>query len=195
MWRGFTKVIMEDNIALSRLKKGDHSGLEELVTRYQVQAIHIAQLIVRDRFLAEEVVQSSFVLTAERIVQFDMDRPFTPWFFRIVINEALKVAKRQKRFVPLNDEPEDDAVLLARWLVDPHPQPEKILEAKETRQIIRSALERLAPEQRAVVVMRYFLEMSEAEMSANLGRPTSTIKWYLRAARERLRNLLRSPNL
>jgi RNA polymerase sigma-70 factor, ECF subfamily len=186
---------MEDDIALDRLKKGDLTGLEELVKRYQVRAIHAAQLIVRDRLLSEEVVQSAFVLTAERIYQFDQNRPFAPWFFRIVINEALKVVQRQKRFVPLNDEPDDDAALLASWLVDPHPQPEKILEAKETRQVIRSALERLAPEQRAVVVMRYFLEMSEAEMSANLRRPTSTIKWYLRAARERLRNLLRSPNL
>ena len=39
------------------------------------------------------------------------------------------------------------------------------------------------------------LEMSEAEMSAELDRPTSTIKWWLRAARDRLRNLLRSSSL
>jgi RNA polymerase sigma factor (sigma-70 family) len=70
-----------------------------------------------------------------------------------------------------------------------------LLEIGESRQVVRLALDRLTPEQRAVVVMRYFLDMSEAEMSAKLKRPTSTIKWWLRVARERLRHLLRSPHV
>ena len=48
------------------------------------------------------------------------------------------------------------------------------------------AIQSLLPEQRAVVVMRYFLEMSEAEMSTEMSRPLSTIKWWLREARKRL---------
>jgi len=182
---------MEDIIAIHRLKQGDLSGLEALVARYQVQAVHAAQLIVRDRPLAEDLVQSAFVRIAKKIHQFDEERPFGPWLMRIVVNDALKAAQRQKQSVPLDEEPDEDAFYLARWLVDPQHQPDKILEIKESTQLIRAALKRLTPEQRAVIVMRYFLEMSEAEMSARLERPTSTIKWWLRAARERLRRLLR----
>jgi RNA polymerase sigma-70 factor (ECF subfamily) len=183
---------MEEKTAIIRLKQGNLDGLEALIGRYQVQAIHAAQLIVRDPPLAEEVVQTAFIRIAEKIHQFDEDRPFGPWFLRIVVNDALKAAQRQKRSVPLEEEPDDDASRLAHWLVDPQPQPEKLLEIKESSQVIRLALNRLTPEQRAVVVMRYFLDMSETEMSAKLKRPTSTIKWWLRVARERLRRRLRS---
>lgn len=66
---------MEDRIAISRLKQSDLNGLETLVNRYQVQAIHAAYMIVFDRGLAEDVVQAAFVKAAERIHQFDEERP------------------------------------------------------------------------------------------------------------------------
>ena len=86
---------MEDQIAISRLKQGDLNGLVTLVSRYQAQAVHAAYIIVYDRPLAEDVVQTAFVKVAERIQQFDDGRPFAPWFFRIVVNDALKLAKKR----------------------------------------------------------------------------------------------------
>ena len=58
---------MEDQIAISRLKQGDLNGLETLVNRYQVRAVHAAYMIVFDRGLAEDVAQAAFVKGAERI--------------------------------------------------------------------------------------------------------------------------------
>jgi DNA-directed RNA polymerase specialized sigma24 family protein len=57
--------------------------------------------------------------------------------------------------------------------------------------MILNAVQTLPPAQRLVVVMRYFLEMSEADMSTNMDRPLSTIKWWLRDARKRLYDLMR----
>ena len=182
---------MEDRIAVSRLKQGDLTGLESLVNRYQVQAVHAAYLIVYDRALAEDVVHSAFVKVAERIHQFDEQRPFAPWFFRIVANDALKAAQRQKRTISLERPADEPTAQLARWLVDPGSHPEQRLEEKETRQMILGAIQCLPPEQRVVVVMRYFLEMSEADLSTKMGRPLSTIKWWLRDARKRLYDLIR----
>lgn len=51
-------------------------------------------------------------------------------------------------------------------------------------------MQKLSPRQRAVIVWRYFLEMSEKEMAVEAGAATGTIKWLLNAARERLRSLL-----
>ena len=183
---------MEDRIAVSRLKQGDLSALEELVNRYQVQAVHAAYLIVYERALAEDVVQSAFVKVAERIHQFDDDLPFAPWFFRIVVNDALKLARKQKRNVSLENQLDKSTAQLARWLIDPHFKPEQLVEQKEIRENILQAIELLTPEQRAVIVMRYFLEMSEADMVTKMDRPLSTIKWWLREARKRLRNLIGS---
>lgn len=186
---------MNDQIAISRLKQGDATGLETLVNHYQVRAVYTAYLIVYNRSLAEEIAQTAFVHVAEKIHQFDETRPFAPWFFRIVINEAIQVAKEQKQNVSLDNDPDNQVQAVARWLVDPQPQPEKFVEIKEARQLILAALQRLSPEQRAVMVMRYFLEMSEMDMSVRMKRPVSTIKWWLRAARERMRHLLSSSHL
>ena len=109
---------MEDRIAISRIKQGDLNGLETLVNRYQVQAVHAAYMIVYDRALAEDVAQAAFVKVVEHIHQFDEERPFAPWFFRIVVNDALKLAQKQKRNISLEDLDEPTAQL-AEWLTDP----------------------------------------------------------------------------
>lgn len=180
---------MEEQTLISRMKRGDLNSLERLVALYQTQAVHAAYLILYERALAEEVAQAAFVKVAERIQQFDERRPFAPWFFRIVINDALKVAKKQNRQVSLDalDEP---AAELAHWLTDPSALPESLVEQKEMREIVLRAVQSLPPEQRAVVVMRYFLDLSEAEMSAKMERPLSTIKWWLRDARKRLAGMV-----
>jgi RNA polymerase sigma-70 factor (ECF subfamily) len=103
----------------------------------------------------------------------------------------LKVTRSANRIAifPSIDDQNDGG--LSEWLIDPQPLPEQTLEMKETVGSIRAALARLSPSQRAVVVMRYYLGMSEEEMSLEVDRPVSTIKWWLRSARRRLRELLR----
>jgi RNA polymerase sigma-70 factor (ECF subfamily) len=186
---------MDDQIAITRLKQGDPGGLEALVGHYQVQAVYAAHMILGDRALAEEAAQTAFVRIVEKIHQYDQSRPFAPWFFRIVVNEALKTARLQKRMLPLDEEPDKSVRALSDWLADPQPQPERLLELEETRRVVLEAIQRLTPEQRAAVVMRYYLEMSAADMSVKLDRPVSTVKWWLRAARGRLRSLLRSSRM
>lgn len=180
---------MDDRIAISRIKQGDLNGLDTLVHRYQVQAVHAAYLILYDRALAEDVAQTAFVKTVESIHQFDEERPFAPWFFRIVVNDALKLAKKQKRHLPL-EEFDGQTKQIAEWLIHPGASPEQQIEQKELRETILQALQYLSPEQRAVIAMRYFLEMSEVDMSTKMERPLSTIKWWLRDARKRLYNLM-----
>ena len=183
---------MDDQIAISRLKQGDLTGLEMLVNRYQVPAVHAAYVIVYNHALAEDIAQTAFVKVAERVHQFEQERPFAPWFFRIVVNDAIKIARRQNHSVSLDEELDESAAKLESWLIDPNPKPEQSVEYKETHETILKAIQRLKPEQRAVVVMRYYLEMSESEMSSKMNRPLSTVKWWLREARKRLRNLIGS---
>jgi RNA polymerase sigma-70 factor, ECF subfamily len=183
---------MNDQIAISRLKQGDLTGLETLVKRYQAMAVHAAYLILYDRAQAEDVAQAAFVKTAERIHQFDGKRPFAPWLYQMVVNDALKLARKQQRLVSVDAESDESVTRVAEWLVDPAQRPEQILEQEEIRRLLLQAIASLPPEQRAVIVMRYFLNMSEASMSAKMERPLSTIKWWLRDARHRLRGLMES---
>ena len=154
--------------------------------------MHAAYAIVHDKAAAEDVAQTAFVKIVERIHQFDEERPFAPWFFRIVVNDAIKFAKKQMRTISLDEQLDQPTALLAKWLVKPELKPEQLVEQMEMRESILDAMQQLPAEQRAVIVMWYFLEMSEADMSAKLDHPLSTIKWWLRDARTRLRNLMGS---
>lgn len=182
---------MEERQALARLRRGDLRGLEPLVRAYQLRAVRAAALIVRDRALAEDLVQAAFIRAAERIAQFDPDRPFGPWFLRSVVNDALKTAARRERHISLDGPLAGDDVTLADLLPDPAPGPHDAAEAAETQRAVWEALGRLSPGQRAAIVLRYYLDLNEAEMAAELKAAPGTIKWRLHQARERLRLLLR----
>ncbi len=176
---------MDEKEAVRRLKRGDLSGLEALVELYQLQAVRVACLITGDRALAEDIVQAAFIRAGERIDQFDDRRPFGPWFLRSAVNAAFKAAGQQKRLVSLDQE--DGAI----ELTDPAPLPEALVEARETSLAVWQALQQLPPPQRAAIVMRYYLGMSEAEITRTLGGPLGTLKWWLHAARQKLAKLLR----
>lgn len=181
---------MEDQTAISLVKQGNLKGLEELVMRYQRQAVHSAYLILQDRNLAEEVAQNAFLKVYEKIHQFSDGKPFQPWLMKIIIHDAIKVAHAQKRWVSLDAADDPESAALAFKLIDPHPLPEQQLEIKQDRESIRNALNLLTPEQRASVMMRYYLELSESQIARELNRPISTIKWLLRAARRRISLIL-----
>jgi len=181
---------LEEKLAIARLKQGDLDGMEVLVKRHQVRAVSAAFLIVRDPKLAEDIVQEAFLRAAEKIGQFDESRPFGPWFLRSVINASIKAMQRQKRFIPL-DAQDEETYNVADWLMDPSPGPELIVETEETRRRVWKALGEITAEQRAVIVMRHFLDMSETEMTDELDRPLTTIRWRLKTARNQLRKLIR----
>jgi RNA polymerase sigma-70 factor (ECF subfamily) len=184
--------MVDERQAIALLKQGQVAGLETLVQLYQLRALRAAYLVVGDRALAEDVVQSAFLRAYDRIGQFDTGRPFGPWFLRSVVNAAIKAGARQARLVGLDpgDEDDEDVSALASRLADQAPGPEEQAELGETRAQVWRALGRLSPAQRGAVVLRYYLDLSESEMAARLERSPGTIKWTLHAARERLRGLL-----
>ncbi|MGA9347681.1 MAG: sigma-70 family RNA polymerase sigma factor [Anaerolineae bacterium] len=182
---------MEEKEAIARLKRGDIGGLEALVRQYQVQAVRTAYLIIRDRALAEDIVQAAFLRAYERIGQFDAGRSFGPWFLRSVVNDTVKAAARRERQVSLEASPEGEGASLADLLADPSSGPNGLMEAVELRQTVWAALGKLPPAQRAAIVLHYYLDLSEAEMADELAYPPGTVKWRLHTARKRLRALLR----
>ena len=180
---------MDEAHAIARLKRGDITGLALLVEKYQHQALRTAVLITREQAQAEDVVQSAFIRAYERIAQFDEQRPFGPWFLKSVVNAAIQAARRRQRTLSLDDQAAEGQHFL-ELLQHEAPGADDRLEADERRQVVRQALQKLSPEQRAVVVMRYYLEMNEKEIAEVLAAPHGTIKWRLHAGRNRLRGIL-----
>jgi RNA polymerase sigma-70 factor (ECF subfamily) len=179
--------MMDEKQAIQRLKNGDISGLEFLVACHQVKAVRTAYLITRDLGLAEDIVQDSFLQAYRAIRGFDSTRQFEPWFLRSVVNASVKMMQRSAKQVEVGDEAGESlfAELAARV-----ESIEAQVESIEIQNQIWDAMQKLSPRQRAVIVQRYFLEMSEKEMAEEAGSAVGTVKWMLNAARERLRSLL-----
>ena len=179
---------MDEHEAIKRMKAGDIGGLEEMVACHQLRAVRTAWLITGDLASAEDVVQDTFIQVYQRIHQFDGSKPFAPWFMRSVVNAALKSTRH-------NAPPGQGAPTVDEAWFESHfaqgPSPEQQVEWLAFQQQVRAALLRLSPRQRAVIVRKYYLEMSEQEMSSDLQIAPGTVKWLLNTARERLRGLLK----
>jgi RNA polymerase sigma factor (sigma-70 family) len=178
--------------AIRELKQGKICGLKTLVDLHQQFAVYIAAMITRDRQMAEDVVSECFLTVYDRIDQFDENRPFRPWFYRIVVNAALKMVEANSRFTPFEDTLYGD-LEERRWLdVAENPGYYLSISSKKSEivQAVREAISELTPRQRAVIVLRYYLDMSEGEISERLGIPKGTVKSRASAAILRMRKLL-----
>ena len=176
---------MDDQPEMERLRRGDVAALGALVERHQTRALRAAYLVTHDLALAEDVVSGAFLRVFERADQYDPNRPFGPWFHRIVVNDAIKAVQRRDRTTTL-EQAEDprrpgDSI-----------DPEAAAVLNEERRAVRNALAQLTPSQRGVVVMRYYLDLSESEMVERTGRSPGTVKRHLHDARAKLKQILRA---
>jgi RNA polymerase sigma-70 factor (ECF subfamily) len=176
--------------AIAQLKAGNIAALRILIEMYQVQAVQAAVLITQDRAVAEDIVQNAFLRSYQRIEQYDASRPYRPWFLRIVINDALKAVARQRRHISLDTQVEATCQKLVEQLDATTNEPEDVIQRNELRDAIKDGLSKLSPRQRAVIILRYYLGLSEREIANELNCASGTVKWHLNIARERLRILL-----
>jgi len=171
--------------AIAALQRGDINGLDLLVRRYQISAIRVAFGITSDRAAAEDVVAEAFITAFARIGQFDSRRAFAPWFYRIVVNDALKIIRRKR---PMRMPACAVGALADR--AEAACDPEAASLRREMQGAIIDAIQTLPPPQRTAVILRYYLDLDEAAIAAILGCPRGTVKWRLYAARQRLRPAL-----
>jgi RNA polymerase sigma-70 factor, ECF subfamily len=183
--------MMDEQKAIQQLKSGDIGGLEILVNLYQVRAVRTAFLITREAALAEDAVQEAFLQTFRSIRHYDQNRPFVAWFMRSVVNAAVKIAHKSARQAPIQFDP--DGSWLEGLPAESEPVEQQV-ESFEVQSQIWEAMQNLSPRQRAAIVQRYYLDMSEKEISAELQAAPGTVKWLLHAARKNLHSLLSERN-
>jgi RNA polymerase sigma-70 factor (ECF subfamily) len=167
--------------AIAAVKRGDLRGLDWLVHAHQLKAIRTAFLVLGDRQTSEDVVADAFVTAVQKISRFDASRPFWPWFCRIVMNNALTWLRKNKSAQTLDD---------AKHIADDGASPHEHAESSERDRRVLRAISELPPEQRAVVVMRYYHGLEDREIADALGIPHATVRWRLHWSKGKLRNAL-----
>jgi RNA polymerase sigma-70 factor (ECF subfamily) len=164
---------------IQRCLDGDASAFEPLVERYHRPLFRVAARMLGDREEARDVTQTAFLKAYVSLASCDAERRFFSWIYRIVVNECLNTLRSRRSMQPV---PLDQLQRTAA--------PGDGAEAGERHARIRQALLQLTAEQRDVIVMRHFAELSYAEIAADLGMPEKTVKSRLFSARQRLCQLL-----
>jgi RNA polymerase sigma-70 factor, ECF subfamily len=144
-------------------QRGSASDLEALFRAYWPRAFRAAYLVTHDSAAAEDIAQESFLTAIRALDRFDRKRPFGPWLHRIVVNRAIDWTRAR-------------ALRAEVELIETLPAPEAAHAGGETL----AALEKLAPEHRAVIVMRYLLEFTPGEIAEALDLPRGTVNSRLR---------------
>lgn len=156
-------------------QRGNVADLERLFREHWPRAYRAARLVTGDAAAAEDIAQEAFLAAVRNLDRFDRRRPFGPWLHRIVVNRAIDWtrARRLRAEVELG---------------------EHLEAAPGAPRLNGDALGKisaLAPEQRAVVVLRYVLEYTPGEIAELLDLPRGTVNSRLRRGLDRLQERLR----
>lgn len=144
----------------------------------------MAVVLTGDADYAADAAQEGFVKAYRALDRFDAARPFRPWLLRIVANEARNSRKALNRRADFN-------LRLAHEVPRrSDPSPEASLVAQADQEELVEALNKLRTDDRGIITMRYFLELSEAEMAEALRVRRGTVKSRLSRALSRLRDSL-----
>jgi RNA polymerase sigma-70 factor (ECF subfamily) len=193
--------VTDDGALLVGLRAGDAAAFEELVKRYHGSLIKIALMYVRDRAVAEEVVQETWLAALEGVDRFEGRSSLKTWLFRIATNRAKSRGVREGRQVAISalagpDEPEvplerflppDDPRRPLGWAAPPRAWPEQQLISSETVQHVRDAIAKLPPAQQAVIGLRDIEGLSAEEVAVALDISAGNERVILHRARSRLR--------
>jgi RNA polymerase sigma-70 factor, ECF subfamily len=162
----------------------------DLVALHQRRASRIAYQYLRDAAEADEAVQDAFVKVFSHITTYREAWPFEVWFTRILINGCLdrrKARSRRERWTVSGDvSGADDARLSTPASADP----EHRLLARERRERIAAAIDRLDGRQRTVFMLCHYGDCTPREVSAMTGLNESTVRVHLFRAARKLRGLL-----
>lgn len=176
---------MCENHAIRQLQQGNINGLEWLVQNYQLLAFQVGYLILQDEQQTENIVQEAFLNVYKNINKYDPSHAFKPWFTRIVMNLAVTVLRKERKYHYYSDEITLDSILAATY-----DSPEIQIEISEFQNAVWEAMKVLSPNQRKAVVMHYFLDMNGFEIASEIGYAPGTVKWLLSTARKKLRLFL-----
>jgi RNA polymerase sigma-70 factor (ECF subfamily) len=174
---------------------GAEAAYRELLRRYQRPVFSLVYRMVRDRELAEDLTQETFVKVLNAIDRYRPEYKFSSWIFKIANNAAIDHLRR-KELDTLSLEGRPDATTpdrveaTALQLGDGSESPLDELEAREIGTQIEDAIGRLRPEYRSCIIMRHVEGRPYDEIAEALDLPLGTVKTYIHRARAELKETL-----
>jgi RNA polymerase sigma-70 factor, ECF subfamily len=200
----------DDRLLVDALRRGEEEAFAWLVRRHHEALLRYARVFVRDRAVAEEVVQETWLGVIRGIGAFEARSSVKTWVFHILANRARTRGERESRSVPFSAlvarELEDDGPVVdadrflpadaprwaGHWAVAPQPwnAPEARMLAAETRAVIDAAIAGLPPVQREVITLRDVVGLDAEEVCRLMSLTDGNQRVLLHRARSRVRAAL-----
>jgi RNA polymerase sigma-70 factor (ECF subfamily) len=172
-----------DDRLISATLQGDDGAFARLVARYKRRVFSLAFRFARDKDDLEDICQEVFIKAYDNLKSFRHDAPFEHWISRIAVracHDALRAGRHEKHTRSLDDVEYDlkDEAETAR------------AEARQARELLRWAMDRLSPDERMVITLMELEEMTLRETAALTGWSESNVKVRAHRARQALRKIL-----
>ena len=187
---GFTAC--EDDALLTSLRAGVGDAYEILITRFQQPVYNLVYRLMNDPADAADVTQEVFLKVFRKIRSFRGNSSLKTWIYRVAVNEAYNhrrwFSRHQRHEVGLARE--DDTRIYESAFADNGRSPFDLTLDHETRALIESALAKMNPNFRAVVVLRDIEDLSYEDIADVLDISLGTVKSRILRGREALRKIL-----
>ena len=182
-----------DVVALAQ--QGRDAAFRELVRRYERPVFSLIFRMVRDRELAEDLAQDTFVKVLNHIDRYRPEFKLSSWLFKIANNVAIDhLRKRQIPTISMDGSPHastaDAVEATTLQIADNQESALEEMESRELGSAIETAIANLRPEYRACIMLRHVEDRSYEEIAATLDLPLGTVKTYIHRARHELRKAL-----
>jgi len=157
---------------------GDPGAFGQLVEAYQRPVYNLAYRMLGDPLEAEDAAQEAFVRAYSKLHTYRPERKFSTWLLSIVSHHCIdRIRRRRFKWLSLDEPLPPQQIKSERWL------PEEAALKSEGRREVRLLLDRLEPAYRAPVVLRYWHDLSYAEIAQTLGITVGAVKTRLHRAR------------
>ncbi len=180
-------------VSIEALRAGDSQEFARFVETYSPPLYRLALKMLGNVQDAEDVLQNTFLKALQHLDEFEERSSLSTWLYRIAVNEALMLLRRQKPETSVSDlldEDEEEEIEMPRQFVDWCCLPEEELLSAEGRRYLEQAIQRLPPKLRAVFLLRDIEGLSIQETSKALNLSEAAVKTRLLRARLNLREQL-----
>ena len=170
-----------DTELLSKFFNGNDGAFAILVNRYKSRVFTAIYMIVKDRYVAEDLMQETFIKAVRtiRAGRYQEEGKFFPWLSRIAHNMAIDHFRKERRYPHITLK---DGSLLFNTMKFSETSAEHIQIRSENAAMIRACIQKLPEEQREVLIMREYLELSFQEIAERTGVSINTALGRMRYA-------------
>ncbi|MFW5762142.1 MAG: RNA polymerase sigma factor [Cyclobacteriaceae bacterium] len=179
---------LSDQELVRRYIEGDHTSLELLVRKHQSKIFSYIMLIVKDRHLAEDIFQDTFikVINTLKAGAYNEEGKFLPWVMRIAHNLVIDFFRKSKRMPTVENSDEYDIFETIK-IYDQTIEDKIIVE--QIHKDVKKLIEYLPSEQKQVLKMRHYSDMSFKEIAEQTNVSINTALGRMRYALINLRKL------